>query len=135
MSTELDDLAREYREITAPEHIALKIRAETAERPSAGHRWLPLAAAAVVATVAVAVVGMPPTLRPAEDIVTTPSVKPSLSAIAATKVEKPAVAPPSLSRIRTPSAPLMPSKPRLERDGEQSRTRFEDAEEKQHAHT
>lgn len=132
MTTELDDIARDYREIRAPDSIATRVRAETADRPAAGQRWLPVA---VAVTVAVAVLGMLPTLWQLEEANVVTPVKPSLSAIAALKVDKPAVNPPSLSRIRTPSAPRMPSKPRPGSDGEQSRTRFENTEEKYHAHT
>jgi len=132
MTNKLDDIAREYRKIAAPEQIAARVRARTADRPVASHGWLPAGTAAVVAVV---VVGMLSTLwRPAGDVTTSP-VRPSLSAIAALRIDKPAFKPPSLGSIRTPAAPKMPSKPRLDPDGEQSRNGFEDTEEKQHAHT
>ena len=132
MTTELDDIARDYREIRAPEYIAARVRAETADRAVQGQRWLPAAAAA---TVAVAVLAMLPTLWQSEDANVVVPVKPSLSAIAAFKIDKPAVTPPSLSKIRTPSAPPMPSKPEPGSDAEQGRLRFEISEEILHAHT
>ena len=127
----LDGLKRDYRTIEAPPHIATRIRAEVADRPMRRHRWMPATATAMVAITAVWFL---PALWQQQGIDAQRPSKPSLSAIAALKPDKPAAAP-SLTQLRTVPKPRMPSKPQLRRAKPQTNFENEDLKEKDHAYT
>lgn len=108
MNKELDQLRHEYRNIKAPPHLATRIRANVGTAPRRSRRWVPAAAATVLVAAVV-------WLSPLVDQTTSESpVKPSLSALAALKPEKPAVRTPGLSKLRSVSVPRMPAKPKLD---------------------
>lgn len=105
MNDELDNLKKHYRDIEAPPYLASRVRASVADKPRRSHLWLP--AATLTALAAAAVWIIPFGEQPSADL----PRKPSLSALASLKPEKPAVGTPSLSQIRTVSVPKMPVKP------------------------
>ena len=131
MNDEFESLKKNYREIEAPRYLETRIRAEVADRPTRNHGWLPVATTAVLAA---AIVGILPMLW--QGGTETPvKTTPSLSAIAAIKVEKPAGISPSLSKVRSVKRPPMPRKPRPSEPGEQTNSVIDDFEEKDHAHS
>ncbi len=132
MSDDIEELAKDYRGIEAPPALATRIRAAVADRPVRNHGWMPAAATAVVAA---ALVGILPALWQTSAVDDEKPVRPSLSALASLKVERPAVSTPRLSQIRTPSAPAMPKKPRLPSGKEQTNIELRVFEEKDHAHS
>lgn len=109
MSDELDKLKRDYQAISAPPHLATRIRASVADSRSRSSFWMP---AAVACTAVVALFWVVPfTTQVSNDEVAKPT-RPSLSSIAALKPTKPSVSAPSLSQLRSASVPSMPSKPK-----------------------
>jgi len=109
MDDEFNDLKRDYRAITAPPHLATRIRANIADSRSHSSFWMP---AAVTCTAIVALVWILPfTTQVSSDRPATPA-KPSLSALAALRPTKPAVPSPSMSQLRSVSVPKMPAKPK-----------------------
>lgn len=109
MSDELDKLKRDYQAISAPPHLATRIRASFVDSQTHSSFWMP---AAVICTAIVALFWVVPfTPQVANDAAAKP-VRPSLSAIAALKPAKPSVSTPSLSQLRSVSVPAMPAKPK-----------------------
>ena len=127
----LDDLKRDYRAIEAPPHLATRIRAEVADRPLRRHRWMPATATVMVVVTAVWLL---PVLWQQQGVDAPRPSKPSLSAIAALKPDKPSAAP-SLTQIRTVPKPRMPSKPQLRPAKPQTNFENDDLKEKDHAYT
>lgn len=127
----LDELKRDYRAIEAPPHLATRIRAEVAERPMRRHRWMPATATAMVA---ISAVWLLPMLWQQPDVEAPRPSKPSLSAIAALKPDKPAAAP-SLTQLKTVPKPRMPSKPQLRPAKPQTNFENDELKEKDHAYT
>ena len=108
MSKELEEIKRDYRKISAPPHLATRVRAELADRPPSRSNWAPLVTTALaVASIA----WMLPFAMQQQVPQTTKPTKPSLSALAALKPDKPTRAAPSLSRLRSVSIPSAPSRP------------------------
>lgn len=112
MTDEFDELKRTYRDVEAPPHLATRIRAEVGDQSARSHSWMP-AGATFMAVVLVAwlapYVGeqtAPPSATPS---------KPSLSAIAALKPDKPPRTSVSLSRLKTVTKPKLPARPQLKR--------------------
>ncbi|MGI9222611.1 MAG: hypothetical protein ACR2QS_16410 [Woeseiaceae bacterium] len=109
MSDELDKLKRDYQAISAPPHLATRIRASVADSRTRSSFWMP---AAVTCTAIVALFWVVPfTTQVTNDEAAKPT-RPSLSAIAALKPTKPSVSTPSLSQLRSVSVPAMPAKPK-----------------------
>lgn len=109
MSDELDKLKRDYQAISAPPHLATRIRASVADSRTRSSFWMP---AAVTCTAIVALFWVVPfTTQVTNDEAAKPT-RPSLSAIAALKPAKPSVSTPSLSQLRSVSVPAMPAKPK-----------------------
>lgn len=108
MNEHVDELKKGYRDISAPPYLATRISAEVGDR-SIRRRGLLPAGAAIMAVLVLAL------LLPyvAQRSATTPVLpdKPSLTALAALKPDKPAGMPTSLTRVRTIARPKMPSKP------------------------
>ena len=108
MSKELEEIKRDYRKVSAPPHLATRIRAELADRPPSRSNWVPLVTTALaVASIA----WMLPFAMQQQVPQTTKPTKPSLSALAALKPDKPTRAAPSLSRLKSVSIPAAPSRP------------------------
>ena len=109
MSDDLEALKRGYREISAPPHLATRIRAQVADRPAARSHWVPIVTTAL-AVAAIAWV-LPFALQQQVSQVAKPT-KPSLSALAALKPNKPKHAAPSLSQLKSVSIPAAPPRPK-----------------------
>ena len=110
MSNELDDLKRDYRQISAPPHLATRIHASVADSRSRSGFWMP---AAVTCTAIFALVRVLPfTTQVTSDAVEKPAI-PSMSALAALKPTKPSVPSPSMSQLRSVTVPSMPAKPKV----------------------
>jgi len=109
MNDKLDDLKRDYQDISAPPHLASRVRASVADERVRPHSWMP---AAATLTAIVAVIWMMPFAWLQQSSVTATPTKPSMAALAALKPEKPATSAPSLSQLRSVSVPRMPAKPR-----------------------
>ncbi len=107
MSDELEKLKQDYRNIEAPPHLATRVRASVAQETRRRHAWMPVAAATAVAAAAIWLI--PFGEQPTADL----PRKPSLSALASLKPQKPSVSAPSLSQIKTVSVPKMPAKPAI----------------------
>ncbi len=135
MTESIDQLRQDYRDIEAPAHLASRIRAnvdETARRP---HGWMPVAATAMVA---VAALFLLPYLGTAPQSEPPKTLKPSLSALATLRPDKPKAPAPSLSGLRSVKVPKLPPKPTLTPSGDpQPSSQFESElmEENDHAHS
>lgn len=109
MSDDLQQLKQDYQAIKAPPYLAARIQASIADSRTRTGFWMP---AAVTCTAILALIWMLPfTTQLATDVESQPT-KPSLSALAALKPNKPAGSTPSLSQIRSVSVPKMPAKPK-----------------------
>lgn len=128
----IDALKGDYRRIEAPPHIQTRIRAEVADRPMRGHRWMPATATALVAVTAVWLL---PALWQQPGIDAPRPSKPSLSALAALKPDKPAALSPSLTQLKSVPTPRMPRKPRLKPQKPQTNFENDALKEKDHAYT
>jgi hypothetical protein len=117
MTNDIDDLKRGYRSIKAPPHLATRVRAEVQDRPFWRHNWVP-AGATIMAIVAVVWLG--PFIFQISSTDTRPT-KPSLSAIASLKPEKPTGTTMSLADIRSVKRPALPQRPRLKTTKPQTR--------------
>lgn len=113
MSDELDKLKRGYQAISAPPHLATRIKACVADTNTRTGFWLP---AAVACTAILAFLWVLPfTTQVGDDEAAKPTkpTRPSLSALASVKPAEPSVSRPSLSQLRSLSVPSMPTKPKL----------------------
>lgn len=109
MSDALQKLKSEYQAISAPPHLAARVRASVADSRSRTGFWMP---AAVACTAILAVLWLPLNTEDGPDVTTPSTLKPSVSALAALKPNRPSVAAPSLSQLRSVSVPKMPAKPK-----------------------
>ena len=108
MSDDLQKLKQDYQAINAPPHLATRIRASVADSRTRSGFWMP---AAVACTGILALFWVLPfTTQVTSDVVEKPT-RPSMSAIAALKPNKPSTSV-SLSQIRSVSVPSMPAKPK-----------------------
>ena len=128
-----EDLIRNYRQIKAPAHLATRIRAEVSDRPAKTHSWMPVAATLMVA---IAAVWLLPFAWQQQSVDTPTPKKPSLSALATLKPDKPSVRAPSLTQLRSVKAPSLPPKPVLRPTKPRSNNFYQipKLEEKNHAH-
>jgi hypothetical protein len=108
MNDALDDLKRDYRAVSAPPNLATRIHASVSVSRSRSSFWIP-AAATGIAILALAWI-VPFTSEIASDV-SSPSIKPSMSALAALKPSKPTTPLPNMSQLRSVSVPRMPAKP------------------------
>lgn len=136
MSKDLEELKRGYRKISAPPHLATRIRAEVADQPPSRGSWIPITTTALAVA---AIAWMLPFALLQQGQQAAKPTKPSLSALAALKPDKPKRATPSLSQVRSVSIPAAPSRPKLRTTVPRSSidTEFENEhmEEPSHAHT
>ncbi len=132
MSEPLDELAREYREVRAPATVATRVRAEVRDRRAPRFGWVPIASTAALAAV---LAGALPMLWQSSTVTPDTATRPSLSTLAALKVERPAHVSPSLSKVKTVKAPSMPARPKRVPPKEQTNIEIEFLEEKDHAHS
>lgn len=117
MKYEIDDLKEDYRSIKAPPHLATRVRAEITVLAVRRRNWVP-AGATIMAVVAV--VWLTPFIAQLSSTDAQPS-KPSLTAIASLKPEKPKGTTVSLTKIRTVKRPVLPTRPRLKTTKPQTR--------------
>ena len=108
MNDALDDLKRDYRAVSAPPHLAMRIRASVSDSRSRASFWMP--AAAVGAAILMLVWIVPFNSEIASDV-SSPSAKPSMSSLAALKPRKPTTPLPNMSQLRSVSVPRMPARP------------------------
>ncbi len=132
MTEQLDDLAREYREVRAPATVATRVRAEVRDRRAPRFGWVPIASTAALAAV---LAGALPMLWQSTAVTPEQATRPSLSRLASLKVERPDSVSPSLSKLKTVKAPAMPARPSRVPPKEQTNTEIEFLEEKDHAHS
>ncbi len=134
MNDDIEKLKHDYRNIEAPAHLATRIRAEVADRPVRRHSWMPVGATLMVV---VAAVWLVPYLAQLEQTPSPTPTKPSLSALATLKPDKPQVAAPSLSKLRSVKRPSLPPKPKMAPAKPQTYIEFENEllEEKDHAYS
>ena len=146
MTNDLDKLKRDYRDIEAPPQLAARIRAEVGDRTYRSRPWLPAAVTMVLAIgIALPFLWQQTTPRPPEQAsqasqtsqtsrASQPS-SPSLSALTSLTPDKPRVAAPNLSQLRSVSTPRMPPRPQLKPRRPQSSldTEHENLQEKDHA--
>ena len=132
MTDELNDLAREYRDVQAPATVATRVRAEVGDRRAPRFGWVPIASTAALAAV---LAGALPMLWQSSSVAPDAAARPSLSTLASLKVERPAAVTPSLSKVKTLKAPPMPARPPRVPPKEQTNTEIEFLEEKDHAHS
>lgn len=127
-------LKRDYRAIEAPPGFAARVQARLPRSSPQHDAWLPAAAAAALVVVAVLL------LRPAEPpqtVVAGLGPAPSLTALSRVMADKPSLRSPSLTRLRSYTAPPLPPKPHAgppaDRAGPQRRSHLETTlEETQH---
>ena len=117
MTNDIDDLKRDYESVNAPPYLATRVRAEVADQPFRRRSWVP-AGATIMAIVAVVWLG--PFVTQISSTDERPS-KPSLTAIATLKPEKPQGTAVSLAKIRTVKRPILPTRPRLKTTKPQTR--------------
>ncbi|MBT8099273.1 MAG: hypothetical protein KJO82_05965 [Gammaproteobacteria bacterium] len=129
MNDELEKLKRDYRDVTAPPHLASRVRASLAQAPKRSGRWIPFAATAVLALV---VVWLFP-LRESQAPAATP-LTPSLSAVATLSIQKPTGAAPSTSMLHSLTVPQMPAKPQAEPTDQQTNFNLENDMVKENKH-
>lgn len=110
MTDEFDELKRAYRDVKAPPHLATRIRAEVGDQRVRSHSWMPAGAAIMAVVLVVFLVPYVGEQTPPQSA--TPS-RPSLSAIAALKPDKPAHTSVSMSQLKTVKKPKLPAKPQL----------------------
>ncbi len=127
MTEELQQLKRDYQAIKAPPHLGTRIRASIGDERRRPARWLPAIAATAIA---VAAVGLFPFIDQPSG---TAPLKPSLSTLATLKPEKPAVASPSFSKVRSVPVPRMPAKPKPRKPQSNQTSESEYLKEKDHA--
>ena len=134
MNDDIDKLKRDYRNIKAPAHLATRIRAEVADRPIRGHAWMPVGATLMVV---VAALWLVPYLAQVQQTPSATPTKPSLSALATLKPDKPSVAAPSMTQLRSVKRPSLPPKPKLAPAKPKTHIEFENEllEEKDHAYS
>ncbi len=129
MNDDLNELRQAYRDIKAPPHVATRIRATVAERPRRPRYWIP---SAISAAAAVAIVMFLQNVPEPVDLAK-PPVKPSLTALASLKPEKPANVDVSLTQLRSVQLPPMPAKPKPAKPQSRFRIDHELPKEKDHA--
>lgn len=132
MTESPEELAREYREVRAPEAVATRVRAEVRDRKEPRFGWVPIASTAALAAV---LAGALPMLWQSTAVTPEPTTRPSLSTLASLKVDRPASVSPSLSGVKTVKAPKMPARPRRVLPREQTNIEIEFLEENDHAHS
>ncbi len=149
MTNDLDKLKRDYRDIEAPPQLATRIRAEVGDRTYRSRPWLPAAVTMVLAIgIALPFLWQQTTPRPPEQASQASQTSqtsqtsrasqpgsPSLSALTSLTPDKPRVAAPNLSQLRSVSTPRMPPRPQLKPRRPQSSldTEHENLQEKDHA--
>lgn len=111
MTRDIDKLREQYQALEAPPYLAGRIEARLAERRPAPMAWWP--AAATVAACLALLVAVPLWRQPAPEQQSALPRSPSLSALSRVAAARPTVPAPNLNRLRSVSAPAMPSKPAL----------------------
>ena len=109
MTEDLENLRKKYRSIEAPPYMAERIRANVSGQPVRSATWVPVTAGVVAALGAVSITLM---LQQQAAQVSTP-IKPSMTSLARVMANKPKVAAPSMSQLRTVKTPALPPKPVL----------------------
>lgn len=109
MSDEIDELKRQYRSITAPPHLAARIRANLKKPPSRRPMWIPIGASLTVAFGALTVT----MIMQQNPTNTTVQTKPSLPSLSRMIPKKPQLPAPSVTQIRSVRLPALPPKPAL----------------------
>ncbi len=139
MTDDLDKLKRDYRAVEAPPHLATRIRAEVGSRTYRSRPWLPAAVTMVLAIgIALPILWQQTTPQPPEPAETpraSQPTSPSLSALTSLTPNKPKVAAPNLSQLRSVPTPRLPPRPNLNTPRPQSSldTEHENLQEKNHA--
>ncbi len=138
MTDDLDKLKQDYRAVEAPPHLATRIKARVSERSDRNRAWVPAAVTMVLAIgIAIPMLWQQTTLNtPADDATrTTQPSTPSLSALASLTPDRPKVATPSLSQLRSVPVPRLPPRPQINTQRPQSSldTEHENSQEKHHA--
>jgi hypothetical protein len=109
MTDDIDQLRRQYQAIEAPAHLARRIDARLSSSKPPPRAWWPAvatAAACLALLVAVPLLRQPP----AEQQAAMPRT-PSLTVLSRVAMAKPAVAAPTLNRLRSVSPPAPPPRP------------------------
>lgn len=137
MTNDIDKLKRDYRDLEAPPHLATRIRAEVGAQRYRSRPWLPAAVTMVLAIgIALPFLWQQTTPKPpAEASRTEQPSTPSLSALSSLRPERPKVATPNLTQLRSVPTPRMPTRPQLNPRRPQSSldTEHENLQEKDHA--
>lgn len=107
MSDDLEKLKCGYKAISAPPHLATRIRASVSDAEPRSMYWMP---AAVTCTAILALIWVLPFTTGSS--VTAKPTKPSMSALAALMPSKPSTSSLSMTQIRSVSVPRLPSKPK-----------------------
>ena len=129
MTDDLNELKQASRGIEAPPHVATRIRAAVADRSHRPRYWIP---SAISAAAAVAIVMFLQNI-PEPESIDEKTLKPSLSALASLKPEKPANVDTSLTRLRSVQLPPMPAKPKPAKPQSRFRNDHELTKETDHA--